>query len=326
MKHHLRFKRPDPDTLVGAYRSVCPDAKRVGSEWTGPCPVCGGDDRFWINMRTGSLGCRGCSPGRKNPKAYQRVLRALGLGGKPAIQHQRILTAREKADKHDRRRRIHAAQQLWHHAGTAAGTPVETYLVMHRTVWPGDRPLPDSIRWLPRSSMGRTGRGMPQGAVGVMICAYTTVEAHLNAVSMEALRQNGMRPGNRWRRTFGVRRGAGALFRIGQPTDMSVHVAEGEVSAIAVAGRRIIRCVVATGGSWALRDLPQWALPMGTARVMLHVDGDRAGEDAALAVARPLMAAGIAVGFARYPPGRDAADSCPAKVYWPSHWKRTDIN
>jgi hypothetical protein len=34
--------------------------KRAGVEWTGPCPQCGGDDRFSVNLRKGKFNCRRC--------------------------------------------------------------------------------------------------------------------------------------------------------------------------------------------------------------------------------------------------------------------------
>jgi hypothetical protein len=37
--------------------------KRVGAEFVGPCPKCGGDDRFSINAKKGVFNCRGCNLG-----------------------------------------------------------------------------------------------------------------------------------------------------------------------------------------------------------------------------------------------------------------------
>jgi DNA primase len=34
--------------------------RRVGAECVGPCPKCGGDDRFGINIKKGVFNCRGC--------------------------------------------------------------------------------------------------------------------------------------------------------------------------------------------------------------------------------------------------------------------------
>ena len=39
------------------------ELKRVGVERVGPCPVCGGDDRFSINIKKGVWNCRGRAAG-----------------------------------------------------------------------------------------------------------------------------------------------------------------------------------------------------------------------------------------------------------------------
>ena len=71
---------------VSAYLALFPDARMMSGEWKGPCPVCGGEDRFWIVPSSGVFGCRGCEPG-KTPEgriAAQRILDRLsgaeGLG------------------------------------------------------------------------------------------------------------------------------------------------------------------------------------------------------------------------------------------------------
>src|SRR5215467_13358695 len=37
--------------------------KRIGAEHVGPCPKCGGDDRFAINTKKQIFNCRGCCVG-----------------------------------------------------------------------------------------------------------------------------------------------------------------------------------------------------------------------------------------------------------------------
>lgn len=45
--------------------------------YTGPCPVCAGDDRFTVDLKKGLLNCRNCKPSRKNPDALEQILTAL---------------------------------------------------------------------------------------------------------------------------------------------------------------------------------------------------------------------------------------------------------
>lgn len=69
-----------PEQWVEAYERVCSDRlRRSGREWNGPCPVCGGEDRFHIApgaVRGTVVGCRhGCQ--------FQEIARALFGGGDP---------------------------------------------------------------------------------------------------------------------------------------------------------------------------------------------------------------------------------------------------
>lgn len=36
--------------------------KKSGQSFAGPCPICGGRDRFWLNTMRNRWGCRGCRP------------------------------------------------------------------------------------------------------------------------------------------------------------------------------------------------------------------------------------------------------------------------
>ena len=54
--------------------------RKVGGELKGPCPNCGGRDRFWVSVRSekaGLLGCRRCEP-EINAGAYAAILQGAG--------------------------------------------------------------------------------------------------------------------------------------------------------------------------------------------------------------------------------------------------------
>ena len=55
--------------------------KREGRELVGPCPSCGGDDRFSVSAKNGRavFQCRQCNPSRDNPEAFLAILKAAGL-------------------------------------------------------------------------------------------------------------------------------------------------------------------------------------------------------------------------------------------------------
>jgi DNA primase len=55
-----RAKRADILDVAGRYTPL----KRVTTiEYAGPCPVCGGRDRFGVNARKQVWNCRGCDQG-----------------------------------------------------------------------------------------------------------------------------------------------------------------------------------------------------------------------------------------------------------------------
>ena len=56
--------------------------RKAGSELKGPCPSCGGTDRFSVRKsRDGSalVYCRHCNPGRGNPDAFKTIMTAAGF-------------------------------------------------------------------------------------------------------------------------------------------------------------------------------------------------------------------------------------------------------
>ena len=54
--------------------------KRTGSgSWNGPCPLCGGRDRFHVKEGQGRalVGCRGCLDGQHDPARFGELMRAV---------------------------------------------------------------------------------------------------------------------------------------------------------------------------------------------------------------------------------------------------------
>ena len=77
--HAAPADRPSVVTVVAAHGDLQPR----GGGWAGPCPVCGGDDRFHMKDRgdgTALVGCRGCidnEPPEVRRKAFGEVMRVL---------------------------------------------------------------------------------------------------------------------------------------------------------------------------------------------------------------------------------------------------------
>ena len=70
--------------LIGADVRLKKSAATEGGEWKGPCPFCGGKDRFWVQPKYGKSGrwrCRQCDRGGD---AYRYVMEKQGVGFREA--------------------------------------------------------------------------------------------------------------------------------------------------------------------------------------------------------------------------------------------------
>ena len=121
---------------------------RGKNERVGPCPHCGGDDRFAINILNQVWNCRGCVEGGDVIKLV-RFLDGVDfreacatLTGKPPSSG--YSEAQRGAGDYNRRQRD-KAQRLWCASQAATGTPVEVYLRARGIMMP----VPPTVRFLP---------------------------------------------------------------------------------------------------------------------------------------------------------------------------------
>ena len=164
-------------------------------------------------------------------------------------------------------------------SGSADGTPAARYL-SQRGTWPdgGAGPLPDAVRWCPRSSGVLPGT-VPESAAGLLVWILTDCDAGqpvTNVVMVEALTGGGQRTEPRWRRNYGAVKGR--AVQLGDPEPLALAVVEGPADALALARLRLpglmIRAATSTAGfGWAAAG---WGGP-----VVVIPDGGRAGRDAA---------------------------------------------
>jgi hypothetical protein len=117
---------------------------RSAREWVGPCPVCGGRDRFGVNEAKGVWICRHCGAG----DGIALIRHVLGcdfmsalewlMGAAvqidPAEAERRAQEAARKAEERAvqearaRARAVSQARDIWHETGPAKGTLVGDYL------------------------------------------------------------------------------------------------------------------------------------------------------------------------------------------------------
>ena len=97
--------RESVEQILAAYQAIGLTARRRGLEWHGPCPVCGGRDRWHVASDGGGgsvMGCRQCSD-------FRSIAGALGLNGRPPGELD--TTAVERAESERDRRHAEAARR-----------------------------------------------------------------------------------------------------------------------------------------------------------------------------------------------------------------------
>lgn len=137
-----------------------------GVEWTGPCPICGGDDRFGVNTRKGMFLCRKC--GGKGD-AIGLVQFVMGLDFPGALEwlcgpaQQISPEERARRDKRDaenaarkeaeaaayRKRAIADAKRIWDAGLPAEGSLVRDYLALRGITAAALPKLPMCLRFAP---------------------------------------------------------------------------------------------------------------------------------------------------------------------------------
>lgn len=157
-------KRRSMDDLIAQLQIS--GLKRAGVERIGPCPMCGGDDRFGINTRKNQWQCRRCG-GKGDQIALVQFV--LGLDFPAALEWlcgpRQELSAEERAaraarDAENQRRKeaeaakfrakaIADARRIWEAGQDAAVSPVRDYLAA-RGITPDHLPrLPICLRYAP---------------------------------------------------------------------------------------------------------------------------------------------------------------------------------
>jgi hypothetical protein len=148
---HITRARSVPIADVLAPRGH--NLRRCGGELVGPCPICGGHDRFAVNPKKGLWNCRGCGKGG-DVIALIRHLDGCGfndaieqLTGEMSAAFDPVRRAKARAEDTDRQRRQHEkAAWLWSRRRPIKGSIAETYLRQARAI---TCPLPPTIAFLP---------------------------------------------------------------------------------------------------------------------------------------------------------------------------------
>jgi len=281
----------------------------------GPCPVCGGRDRFWMNLREQRFGCRGCEVGGD---VIALVEHLDGLDFKTAVEmlaRDRLPSAPTKAKSTSggKDENSEYALHIWRSSHPAVGTLVEKYLRSRGITIPP----PPSLRFAPRLKHRSNTDAVTfwpamvalvrRGTDGVPIAVHRTF---LDPTGVKApVEPNKMALG-------ATRGGAVRLAAPGgfEPAGSVVHL-DLQTSRPLLVGEGIETClsaVQATGlPAWSALSAPglrSLGLPASIRRVTILADADDAGEEAAVFAGQRWKIEGRSVRIARPPPGKDFND------------------
>jgi putative DNA primase/helicase len=286
---------------------------RGKSERVGPCVICGGRDRFSVNIKKQVWNCRGCGKGGDVIALVQHlddcdfVTAVQTLAGiepsrpAPMVDPVKMAAVRAKAERDeidrltDETQRFVRAMEIWSEAISIETTPAEVYLRIHRRL-----ELPDGVsgtvfRFYPACPFG----GTHHPALVALVRSIITDEPQ--AIIRTALNLDGTAvkvDGKTLRKAFGpVGGGAVKLTDMGEVTTC-VGVGEGIETVLSM------RKTPEFGPSpvWALISaigVENFPVLAGIECLWIAVDNDRpdqhgrqAGIEAALACSKRWTAAG----------------------------------
>lgn len=316
--------------------------KRTGQESIGPCPMCGGRDRFSVNPTRGAWNCRGAVGGHDSISlamhlgnlTFTQACEELTGRKNPSGRDARPLSAAEQEARDNRRREAEATQRarqaqeeareedtrdaafaIWQASGPIPGTIADSYLVQRGFVGVNDPVL----RFHPALPYPN-GKKYP-----ALIARVDDVAGGFAGIWRTFLRADG-RKADVPTAKLGLGPVRGGAVRLG---GMAMHIgaAEGLESGLGawfMIGKRypVWPCLSTSG-------LVGFEVPLGVSRLTVFPDGDRpikrvgnefvpcvpAGQRAAEALRDRASGEGIDSGIAAYPPhSKDYADIWLASI------------
>ena len=269
------------------------DLRRSGGEWFGPCPSCGGTDRFHVRRGpAGALvGCRGCIDGQPadvRGKAFGAILqevfpertgekrRANGNDFRAPANSRRTGSAPSSKPRDT----TAAARRVWDATKPLAGTLAETYLHARGVGYVAIAP---SLRFSPALWHREAGQSFPAIVAGIQDVHGAFRGGHRIWLAPDGSDKANVDP---VKKSLGST--AGGAVRLGEPERGRLLVGEG---------------IETTAAAMGLFDLPGWAaigtggltaieLPEHVRDVVIAADRDAGGLQAAAALARRLEAEG----------------------------------
>jgi hypothetical protein len=276
-------------------------------ECVGPCPVCGGDDRFAINVRKNIFNCRGCAVGGDPIALVQHldsvtfteaVATLAGASVSPRGETRPATIHKPDAEVYVRHQRA-KAQTLFRRTVPATGTIVEAYLKSRGI----DIPLPATVRFLEPVAGHHPAMLVPFGipdeiepeVLGIDIDAVAAV--HLTLLRPDGTGKADVKPS---KLSIGSP-GAMPLVLASMNDLLGLAITEGIEDALSVHQAAGLGAWAAGAAGFmpklitAIEDLTARECDASPECVTIFADADEAGQRGAQALAESLIARGIEV-------------------------------
>jgi hypothetical protein len=301
--------------------------KRVGAELIGPCPKCGGRDRFGVHTKKQLWHCRNCGVGGNDAISLVRHLDGCGFVGAidtlagDGATNQTPPAKREERDVYkDDQSKASKAAWLWsQRKPITEGTP--PWLYLRKRAYRG--PIPATLGYLPPrglypaamiAAFGMTGECDEPGIIGV---PKSVTGVHLTRLTLD---------GNKAPNAAGeakLMRGVckGAPIAISPPNNlMGMAVTEGIEDGLTV--YKMTGLGVWAAGSGTLMPALASLIPDYTETVTVYAHDDNTGRsnaiNLALAPSRPVASKCGCRGFDRWPKKRMSTTFYVSKAKRPS--------
>ena len=295
--------------------------RRSGTEFIGPCPLCGGHDRFGVNRRKQLFNCRGCGKGggpidlemllgggdfveavhrlTNTPSTPRRSIAKAANHHSAADHRPAVISSAvhpgwsdptaDTAAQHEREVQEYEAKQhrtanwLWAHRRRAVGSPVERYLRSRGY----DGAIPPTIGYLP-------ARGEhPHAMIGAFALPYEISPGELGPpLTVRSVHLTKLKPDSSDRI-----REQGAKITVGRPLGLPIAISPITDSLSLAITEGIEDALTAhqvTGlGAWAAGAagfMPKLdeVVPRYIEAVTIYAHPDKAGEDGARELAAAL--------------------------------------
>jgi hypothetical protein len=260
--------------------------RRSGGELIGACPVCGGSDRFGVNLGKNIWNCRQCCRGGDAIDLLQHLDGCDFRAAVELLAGTSIASPRRKPAPAAEAKPSEEAARLWREAVNPMGTPVEVYLQRREVTLPGGV-AGDAIKFHPSCKFGLK-------RVPCMLALVRNIRTDVpQAIHRTALDRAGNKIslGGNDRMSLGPVADGAVKLTDDAEVSTCLGIGEGIESTLSLRlipefGASPVWSLLTAGGIKAFRVLP------GIECLWIAVDHDAAGERAAATCAQRWTAAG----------------------------------